>query len=51
MEREKGNLNINNVIKKNEETGQSKDKDWQDGTSSGEETSLSSCKEMAQVSA
>ena len=51
MEREKGNLNINNVIKKNEETGQSKDKDCQDGTSSGEETSLSSCKEMAQVSA
>ena len=51
MEREKGNLNINNVIKKIEETVQSKDKDCQDGTSSGEETSPSSCKEMAQVSA
>ena len=52
MEREKGNLNINNIIKENEEANHSKDKDCQDGSSSGEETSLSSStKEMAQVSA
>ena len=52
MEREKGNLNINNIIKENEEINRSKDKDCQDGSSSGEETSLSSStKEIAQVSA
>ena len=54
MERERGNLNIDKIIKtkENEENNNNiKEKDEQEGTSSGEETSLSSStKEMAQVS-
>ena len=53
--REKGNLNINEIIKNsknNEKTPEKeKEKDLQEGTSSGEETSPCSTKEMAQVSA
>ena len=53
MKREKGNLNINNIIKENEKDSPVKDKDCQEGgTSSGEETSLSSSnKGIVQVSA
>ena len=57
MERERGNLNIDNIIqnKENEESNNNnnnKEKDDPECTSSGEETSLSSStKEMAQVSA
>ncbi len=53
MKREKGNLNINNIIKENEKDCPVKDKDCQEGgTSSGEETSLSSSnKGIVQVSA
>ena len=55
MAREKGNLNINEIIKNteyNEKTPEKeKERDLQDGTSSGEETSPCSTKEMAQVSA
>ena len=52
MERDKGNLNINNIIKENEKDISIKDKDCQDGTSSGEETSCSSStKEIAKVEA
>ena len=54
MERERGNLNIDKIIetKENEENNNNiKEKDEQEGTSSGEETSLSSStKEMAHVS-
>ena len=54
MERERGNLNIDKIIKtkENEENNNNiKEKDELEGTSSGEETSLSSStKEMAQVS-
>ena len=54
IEREKGNLNINKIIEMKEEDSNNnmKEKDYQEGTSSGEETSLSSStKEMAQVPA
>ena len=51
-QREKGNLKINEIINNSEknETTPVKDKDFQDGTSSGEETSPCSTKEMARVS-
>ena len=51
-EREKGNLNINDILKseENKEKTPHKVKVFQDETSSGEETSPSSTKEMALVS-
>ena len=53
-EREKGILNINNIIKEgedkdNKENTPIKEKNDKDGCSSGEETSPSSTKEMAQI--
>ncbi len=59
MEREKGNLNIDKIIKneenkenkENKETTPVKEKEDKEGSSSGDETSLSSStKEMAQIS-
>ena len=56
MEREKGNLNIDNILKSNEnkennENISLKVKEDKDGSSSGDETSLSSStKEIAKVS-
>ena len=54
MKREKGNLNINNLLKKGESKEKKnnitfKEKDDKDGSSSGDETSLSSTKEIAHI--
>jgi len=54
MKREKGNLNINNILKEgedkeNKENNPLKEKEDKDGSSSGEETSPSSTKDMAQI--
>ena len=53
MEREKGNLNINKILETNEErNNNNREREGQGGTSSGEDTSLSSStKEMTQVPA
>jgi thymidine kinase len=48
MEREKGNLNINDIIKNKEEENPINEKEERDGASSSEETS-SSTKEMAKI--
>ena len=48
MEREKGNLNINEIIKNKEEENPINEKEERDGASSSEETS-SSTKEMAKI--
>lgn len=54
MKREKGNLNINNLLKEGESKEKKnnitfKEKDDKDGSSSGDETSLSSTKEIAHI--
>ena len=48
MEREKGNLNINDIIKNKEQENPINEKEERDGASSSEETS-SSTKEMAKI--